>query len=84
MGELWHVRREERRVEMGGRDGEIEKEIESKGREKVSWRRGGRKRDRLGDIVVKVRWNGVQKREETLREKLVGVKVSEREEGGDT
>ena len=42
MGELWHVRREERRVETGGRDGEIEKEIESKGREKVSWRRGGK------------------------------------------
>ena len=36
--------------------------------EKVGLEEGERERDRLGDIVVKVRWNGVQKREETWRE----------------
>ena len=53
---------------------EIEKEIESKGRENVELEegRGGRKRDRLGDVVVKVRWNGVQKGEETLRGNVEG------------
>ena len=36
--------------------------------EKVGLEEGERERDRLGDIVVKVRWNGVQKGEETWRE----------------
>ena len=50
----------------------MKKRLRVKEGKTLSWRKGGRKRDRLGDVVVKVRWNGVQKGEETLRGNVEG------------